>query len=367
LHRLLVIDDSPLMRKLLIGIFEAAGDFEVDSARNGHEALAKLATFKPDVVTLDIQMTGMNGLACLDRIMVERPCPVVMVSALTSAGAAETIEALALGAVDFIPKPVGAISLVMEELAPLLVEKVRMAATAKLPGTLRLADRIRLQTGGAAVTRSARRHLQKDPQPLRLSARTNQGETGLVLIGCSTGGPPALDEVIPNLPKDLRWPVIIAQHMPASFTVALAHRLDGISPLTVVEVSRPTVLEPGSVYLARGDADIVISRRGSHLVAMSAPASPAYRWHPSVDRLVESALQHVPAANLLGILMTGMGNDGATAMTALRESGGHTIAESQDTATIWGMPGDLVRRGGAEIVAPVDAIAACITDFLGRP
>lgn len=355
------------MRKLLIGIFGAVEDFVVDSARDGQEGLAKLPTFKPDVVTLDIQMAGMDGLACLDQIMIAWPCPVVMVSALASDGAAETLEALALGAVDFVPKPRGAISLVMDELAPMLIDKVRHAASARVQRTLRLTDRIRLHSAPGNKARSGRRTAGTTGSPFRLPSTTSATGAGLVLIGCSTGGPPALDEVIPNLPPDLAWPVIIAQHMPASFTAALANRLDGISSLTVREVSRPTRLEPGGVYLARGDADILISRRNDYLVALSAPESAAYRWHPSVDRLVQSAMQTLPPASLLGVLMTGMGNDGADTMTALRRAGGHTIAESQDTATIWGMPGDLVRQGGAEIVVPLDGIADCITAFLARP
>ena len=353
--KLLVVDDSPLMRRLLGDLFMAEGDFEVSFARNGAEALEALSTVQPDVITLDVQMPQMDGLECLDRIMLQRPTPVVMASAVTAAGAAEALKAIDLGAVDVIAKPAGAVSLRMDVFGPPLVEKVRAAAQARLPKTLRLRDRIRARIG---------RELGDEPvipskpvAPQRTRAATAEESERLVLVGASTGGPPALDALLAPLPAAFPWPIIIAQHMPATFTNALARRLDTLTALTVSEVTEPTLLQAGRVYVARGDADLLVSRRGGRLFAMNAPASPACRWHPSVDRLVNSALEHMSAAHIVGVLLTGMGNDGAAAMGGLRRAGGRTIAESEASAVVWGMPGELVRAGGASVVSDIEEIA----------
>lgn len=341
------------MRKLLTGIFKAAGDFEIAVARDGLEALEQVASFRPDVVTLDINMPKLDGLACLDRIMLEHPVPVVMVSALTEDGAEETLTALQMGAVDFVAKPDGAVSLHMDALAEGLIAKVRSAATVQLPRARRLAERVRLRRADAVSAPAAPRAIS--PQA---------GASGLVVIGTSTGGPPALDVILSNLPETLRWPIVIAQHMPAAFTGPLARRLDKLSPLAVSEVGGPTPLLAGGVYIARGGTDMIIATRGGQLVANAAPIKEDYLWHPSVDRLVRSACQHVPATQLFGVLLTGMGSDGAAAMAELRQAGGHTIAEARDTAVVWGMPGELVNRGGASEVLPLDDIPHRLAELL---
>lgn len=349
--KLLVVDDSPLMRRLLVDIFTEAGGFDVAVARSGAEALDLLDAVAPDVITLDIHMPGMDGLACLDRIMVARPCPVVMVSALTAEGADETLEALELGAVDFIAKPRGALSLEIDSVVPALVEKVRSAAGARISRTTRLRERVRARAVGAAEP--------KPSSPHRVApVATPLPPEGLVLVGCSTGGPPALDALLGNLPEDFPWPILVAQHMPASFTGPLARRLDKLCALAVQEVTASAVLAPGNVYIGRGDADLVITRRAGALAATAAPSSAEHFWHPSVDRLVTSAMKIVSPERLVGVLMTGMGNDGAGAMTELKALGGTTLAESADSAVIWGMPGALVAAGGATMVAPLDRLAA---------
>ncbi len=345
--RLLVIDDSPLMRRLVGAAFAGQPDFTLAFAADGAAALEQARHFLPDVITLDVNMPGLDGLACLDRLMLERPCPVVMLSALTEAGADATLAAMQLGAVDVIAKPAGAISLAMEEFGPLLVERVRAASRARVRRSLRLAERVRLQVGTVAA--------QPAPTPL-LAGRAPAD--AVVLVGCSTGGPPALDALLSALPAGFPWPVLVAQHMPASFTAALARRLDRLCALEVVEVTRPLVLRPGLVCIGRGDADLVLAPRPGGPVAMAVPADPAYRWHPSVDRLVESALRCLPAPRLLGVLMTGMGDDGAATMTRLLQAGGRTIAEAESSAVVWGMPGELVRAGGAGVVLPLGRIGA---------
>ncbi|MEJ1976022.1 MAG: chemotaxis-specific protein-glutamate methyltransferase CheB [Acetobacteraceae bacterium] len=344
--KLLVVDDSALMRKLLGEIFGAEPDVTVRFARNGLEALEQLHAYAPDVITLDVHMPQMDGLACLDRIMLERPCPVVMVSSLTAAGAEATLEALRLGAVDFFTKPDGAISLSIHEMAPRLVEKVRAAAGAQLRRSLRLKERVRHRMGRAAA-----------PVRFGTAAADPVAGEGLVLVGTSTGGPPALEALLTALPASFPWPILIAQHMPASFTGPLATRLDGLCALTVTEVRQPTLLQAGSAYIGRGDADIIVSRRAGGLVALAAPALADYPWHPSTDRLVRSAMDNLPASRLIGVLMTGMGSDGAAAMALLHRQGGRTIAEAEETAVVWGMPGELVKANGADWVLPLPSVA----------
>jgi len=356
LIRLLVVDDSALMRKLLGEIFGREADFELAFARNGLEALDLAQSFRPDVVTLDINMPQMDGLECLDRLMVERPCPIVMLSSQTAEGAEATLQALRLGAVDFLPKPAGAVSLGLHEMAPQLVAKVRAAAGARLPAALRLRERVRHRAGHPATSRRGRS--ARTPRPVAAD-----GE-GVVLVGTSTGGPSALEALLAPLPANFPWPIVVAQHMPATFTGALARRLDGLCALTVQEVVEPTLLRPGMVLIGRGGGDVIVSRRTAGLVALAAPAERHYPWHPSADRLVRSAMDHLPPERLVGVLMTGMGDDGAAAMTALRAEGGRTIAEAEETAVVWGMPGELVRAGGATVVAPLSAIAARLQEFL---
>jgi two-component system chemotaxis response regulator CheB len=350
--RVLVVDDSALVRKLFGRVLEREPDFEVQFARNGVEALERLHSFEPSVVTLDVHMPQMGGLECLDRIMIEKPSPVVMVSSLTADGADETLEALRLGAIDFVLKPEGAVSLRIDEFAPLLVEKIRAASTARMKNSTRLRERVRHRTRVRASAPAPAAHSGRARRTQRASG------AGLVLVGTSTGGPPALEALLAPLPENFPWPILVAQHMPATFTGQLAKRLDDLCALRVTEVLRPTILQPGCVYIGRGDADLIVAPRAAGLAAMSAPAEPTYPWHPSTDRLVRSALAYVAASQLIGVLMTGMGDDGAAAMLALREQGGQTIAEAEDTAIVWGMPGELVKAGGADWIEPRDEIAA---------
>ncbi len=358
--RLLIADNSALMRKLLEEIFSAEGDFDIRLARNGSEALDLVRSFDPQVVTLDVQMPDMDGLTCLGRIMIEAPRPVVMISALTAEGAEATLEAIELGAVDFVAKPTGTVSIEIDRLRPLLVAKVRGAASARIRSTLRLRERIRHQFEGASL-----RVRPERPPRRSTGSRNNAATPGLVLIGTSTGGPAALDTVLPELPLGFPWPILVAQHMPASFTGPFARRLDRECKLRVVEVDRPMPLRAGTVYIGRGDADLVVASRSTGVNAMCVPAQRDYPWHPSVERMVTSALEQFDATQLIGVLMTGMGNDGAEAMTRLRANGGRTIAEAESTAVVWGMPGELVKKGGAEFVQPLDDIAAAIIEAVG--
>lgn len=356
--KVLVVDDSALVRKLLGEIFAKEAEFSVEFARTGVEALAKIATFDPNVVTLDVHMPEMDGLECLDRIMLECPRPVVMVSSATAAGAETTFEAMRLGAVDVIAKPSGAMSLDIHEMAPRLIATVQSAAAARLPAALRLKDRVARRSGVTTAESAARK---KKAAPHAAGKVTLATGEGLVLVGVSTGGPPALEKLLTPLAGNFGWPIVIAQHMPRTFTGQLAKRLDRMCALKVSEVTKVTRLEAGHAYVAQGDVDIVISNRPEGLVAMPAPPNRDYLWRPSVDRLVRTAMTHVPSPQIFGVMLTGMGSDGSQAMTNLKAAGGRTIAQSEDDAVVWGMPGEMVKAGGADHVVPVEEMASLLS------
>ncbi len=360
--KVLVVDDSALMRKKIRAILEDAG-FEVVTARDGQDGLDRCREEDPDVVTLDINMPVMDGLTCLAHLMTEMPRPVVMVSSLTEKGAVATFEALELGAVDFIPKPDGTVSLHINRIAEELVEKVRAAARAK--GRIALRGRNRGAAGGseALAPRPARPAARKPAvRPARRERPVERQAgggipKGLVVIGVSTGGPSTLERILPELPADFPFPVIVAQHMPATFTSVFARRLDGICQLVVQEVRRAVPIETGNIYIGKGDADVVVARRGARRVVTSVPAHPQYLWHPSVERLVRSVLEHWRPERVIAVQLTGMGYDGAAAMKDLHDRGGKTIAESEESAVVYGMPRELVELGGADVVIPADKVA----------
>jgi two-component system chemotaxis response regulator CheB len=344
----LVVDDSALMRKALKRILVDAG-LTVCMARSGLDALEQVGRLQPDVVTLDINMPDMDGLTCLSHIMHTDPRPVVMVSSLTSSNALATLEALELGAVDFVEKPGGTVSLNIDDVAAELVCKVLSAASARVSRVIGLRERVAEQT---------RSHIRATVGYPRAST------VDLVVIGASTGGPPLLSRLLPALPAAFGAPVVIALHISARFTAALAARLDESCRLRVCEVGGSIPVEPGNVYLARGSADVLVARRSSSLTVKTVPSGDEHRWHPSVDRLVASAQRYVDPARLVCVLLTGMGDDGATEMAAVKAAGGRTIAESAETAVVWGMPGELADRGGATMVLPADAIPAQLTQWV---
>lgn len=370
--KVLIVDDSALMRRLIGGVLGDAG-FTIETARNGREGVERLTEWQPDVVTLDINMPEMDGLTALSLMMQARPTPVVMVSSLTAKGAQATFEALALGAVDFIAKPGGTISLSVEDIAKDLIDKVRSASKARMrgPGTVARRNIVEPSARGtspgtaAQPATSARSSLQSKPgTPVSSTSRSSYaGPTkvssvpGLVLIGVSTGGPRTLEEVLPQLPADFPWPIVVAQHMPANFTDAFAQRMARCCSLQVREAHSTFPLEPGNVYIGKGGHDVVIAERLGRLVVMPKPETPGHPWHPSVDVLVESALRFVDPRQLIGVQLTGMGFDGAKTMAQIKARGGRTIAESEETAVVFGMPAELIKQGGASVVLPCHHVA----------
>lgn len=346
--RVLVADDSAFMRKCLREMLAADPQIEVvDVARDGEEAVAKARELRPDVVTLDVNMPKMDGLTALQRILLEAPCAVVMISSLTQEGALTTIEALELGAVDFVAKPGGTVSLGIKQLQREIVSKVKAAARAKLRPARPC--RIAPPAGPVAARPAARRGFK------------------VVVIGVSTGGPRTLMDILPCLPGDLPAAVVLVQHMPESFTASFAERLDRACRLAVKEAAEGDELLPGRVLVARGGWHLKVGQGpNGRLVAILSRQPSDTLYLPSVDVTMRSVLEHVAARDVVGVLLTGMGSDGAEGMVEIRRRGGHTIAEAEETAVVWGMPREAYLRGGAEVLAPSYHIAQCIVEGVYR-
>ncbi len=355
--KLLIVDDSALMRRQLMVLFQAEGDFEVRQARNGDEAVRENREFQPDVVTLDINMPEMDGLTALSLIMAERPVAVVMVSSLTNEGALATFEALNLGAVDYVAKPGGTISLSIDKITAELVSKVRSAARAR--------PRNRVSPTGSLARRMQEERKRVSREPAALAAPRGTGD-GLLVMGASTGGPRALEIVLSGLSAHFPWPVLVAQHMPGAFTKAFAERLDQLCALKVVETGSALPVEQGKVYIGRGGADMVLANRAGRLTVLPTPENAKYLWHPSVELLGRSVLEHYDPTRVTAVLMTGMGYDGSDAFAEIRRRGGRTIAESEESAVVYGMPGELVGKGGASLVLAAERIAGQLSTWAGR-
>jgi two-component system chemotaxis response regulator CheB len=358
--KLLIVDDSALMRRQLSALFDGEADFQIRTARNGREAVEENRAFQPDVVTLDINMPEMDGLTALSMIMVERPVAVVMVSSLTEKGALATLEALNLGAVDFIAKPGGTISLSIDDIRASLISKVRSAARAKLKPLGSATPSAR----PARASTPGKPPIARQTSSVTTPARRKSGGAGVVVIGVSTGGPRTLECILPHLPAGFPWSVLVAQHMPASFTLPFAQRLNGICAMPVVEASRALTLEPGTIYIAKGGADMQVVMRAGKPTVIPTPENAEFLWHPSVELLGRTALEHFDATHVLGVMLTGMGNDGSDAFARIKKEGGRTIAESEDSAIVFGMPAELIKLGGATVTLSAEKIARQINSWI---
>lgn len=353
--RVLVVDDSALMRKVISDILSKEPDIEViGSARNGKEALEKISLLNPDVITLDVEMPIMDGITALKSIMKENPRPVIMLSSLTQEGAQLTLRALQEGAIDFVPKPSGTISLDINKVAAEIVQKVRVASQAVLKRPI------------------SGREFRPSPvyktDALSKMSRPMGGLDGLVLIGTSTGGPKALHEVIPRLPGDLRAAVLLVQHMPPGFTKSLAERLDQVSPLKVKEAEDGEEVLSGTVYIAPGDYHMLFACRkeeGKNRMFVELSKSEAVNGHrPAVDPMFMSAVECFASHHMVGVIMTGMGSDGARGLALVKERGGRTIAEDQSTCVVFGMPKSAIATGKVDKVVPLPRIADEIVSML---
>jgi len=344
--RVLIVDDSAFMRNALTKMLSSDPEITVvGTAWNGLDAIEKVAELKPDLVTMDVEMPRMDGIEALRRIMATNPVPVIMVSSLTTEGAQSTLDALDLGAVDFVPKNLADLSVNIVKVREILLDKVKQIG-GRVPG--------RRRTSRPAYATAA-------PAPVRSSYRTER-RIGIVAIATSTGGPKALQEVIPKLPKDLSVPVIVVQHMPPAFTGPFAQRLNEISGLTVKEAEEGEPLRPGLVLVApgRGHLSVRRSRLGECVVAVS-ENRPDLIYRPSADVMMASVAETYPG-RALGVILTGMGNDGEKGMRAIKSSGGRTLAQDEATCVVYGMSRAVVEAGLADKVVPIEEVSGEIVN-----
>lgn len=333
MKKVLIADDSALVRKQLTEIISELG-YEIDTARNGAEAVQKATQMQYDVITMDINMPVLDGLSAVEQIMAQQPTPILMISSLTTESAGITMEALELGAVDYIAKP-GTMNVGKDENRDDIIQKVR--SLSRIPPR-------RLKT-------AVRRPVQRErPPSVREQARaTGSGieVSKILLIGASTGGPGLIEQICTALPAGYPYAVCIVQHMPEQFTAAFATRLDRVSTLPVIEGSHNMELSAGCIYLARGGAHTHFSRKVSGKYVIREESNKNGRFfQPSVDEMFLSALKTFSPDQITAVLLTGIGDDGADGMVAIKKAGGFTIGESEETATVYGMPKEAYERGG---------------------
>ena len=354
--RVLVTDDSAFMRQVVTRTLESDARFEVvGAAGSGAEAIEQCRKLRPDVVTMDFNMPGMNGAEATRAILAERAVPVVMLSAHTQQGAKETLQALAAGAVDFVTKPSGEVSATLGEAKAELIEKLIAASGANLalltpaaPSAPRIVEKATLAEPEARSSpRSSRRMLVA-------------GQHRLVVVASSTGGPQALLRIVPQLRLGGRASLIVVQHMPDGFTGALAEQLTEAAGFAVHEAQAGDLAAPGSAWVAPGGMHLLLDRTG-HAQLRADP--PVHGVRPAADPTLVSAAQSF-GARTIGVVLTGMGRDGAKGLAAVKASGGTTLAQDKATSLVYGMPKAAVELGVVDTVSPLDRIAAVINRWL---
>ncbi len=340
--RVLIVDDSAFMRNTLSSMIVSDPEIEVVGfARDGIEAVEKVVSLKPDLVTLDVEMPRMDGIEALKQIMDKNPLPVLMVSSLTTEGANLTLDALDIGAVDYIPKNLSDLSINIVKIKEILIEKIK-------------------NIGSKGLSQGFNNKLSG---PLKMPEKTNyiaQRKINVVAIGSSTGGPRALQKILTCLPEDFPVPIIIAQHMPPAFTGPFAERLNQLSALKVKEAEEGDLVKKGTIYIAPGRGHMSIERKKiTESVLRISEERGEYIYRPSVDVLMLSAVESF-SGHVLGVILTGLGNDGSKGMKEIKNKGGRTIAESEQTCVVYGMPKSVVESGAADQILPIDEIAGYI-------
>lgn len=336
--KVLIVDDSALVRGVLSEILSAdPGIRVVGTASDPLIAREKIKQLNPDVLTLDVEMPRMDGLTFLENLMRLRPMPVLMVSSLTAQGAEITLQALELGAVDFVTKPALDVKNGLEAYADMLREKLKIVAHARPRNGV---ERIRQP--------SAR------PRALRTTEK-------VIAIGASTGGTEAIKDVLVSMPPDAPA-IVITQHIPAMFSAPFAARMDRCSAMSVCEAADGQQIVPGHVYIAPGSHHLLVERSGARYICRLSDAPPENRHRPSVDTMFRSVVDHV-GTNAVAALLTGMGEDGARGLLALREVGAHTVVQDEASSVVWGMPGAAARMNAAERVLPLGRIAAQLLEW----
>ncbi|MGD0281739.1 MAG: chemotaxis response regulator protein-glutamate methylesterase [Dissulfurispiraceae bacterium] len=343
--KILIVDDSAFMRNALSTMLSSDPEIKiVGTARDGIEAIEKIESLKPDIVTMDVEMPRMDGIAALKHIMSTNPLPVVMVSSITTEGAKVTLDALDLGAVDFIPKNLSELSINIVKIKEILIDRIKQIARKGI------------------VTKRVRPCLKPAPRvtevPTHMPLRTTgDRRIGIVSVGTSTGGPKALQEIIPRLPKDFPTPIVIAQHMPPNFTGPFAERLNQLSQIEVREAVEGEPLKPGVALIAPGRGHMRVKRvRGIETIISISENREEFIYRPSVDALMASVAEYFPG-RALGVILTGMGNDGLKGMLSMKKTGGRIFAQDEESCVVYGMPKAVVDAGIADKVLSLDEMA----------
>ncbi|HXE90289.1 MAG TPA: chemotaxis response regulator protein-glutamate methylesterase [Terriglobales bacterium] len=354
--RVLVVDDSAFMRKVLTSLINADPQLMVvGEARDGRDAVSQAESLKPDVITMDINMPHMDGLQATELIMGSNPRPIVIVSSESREGAEPTLKALELGAIDFVAKPSGGVDLDMTVVREELCRKLRLAAKVRV---VRTATRSRL---GQEIATSAPR-TEPAPKPpvstgrFASAASAANGRFPLVVVACSTGGPATLMKLFPAFPKDFPGAVLVAQHMPGNFTAQFSQQLAETCAIRVKEAEPGEIVKPGTIYICPGTHHMRISATG-RIQLDDGPRISGYR--PCADVTLETAAAHAGPLTV-GVVMTGMGNDGSRGILAVKQAGGHVIAQDEASSVIFGMPAEAIKTGAVDQVAPLDDIYAAI-------
>ncbi|MCH8157685.1 MAG: chemotaxis response regulator protein-glutamate methylesterase [Nitrospinae bacterium] len=348
--RVLVVDDAVVVRKIVTDVLSSDPELEVAGiAANGSIALQKIPQVNPDIITLDIEMPVMDGLTALTEIRKIYPMlPVIMFSTLTERGGAKTLEALALGATDYVTKPanVGSVSVAMQRIRDELIPKIKLFCGQKTG--------VKPPPKSLPEQRTAPRpSAKKTKKPFYVPTIAHRID--IVTIGVSTGGPNALAELMPEFPENFPVPIVIVQHMPPFFTKLLADRLSAKSKITVIEGSPGTKLEPGKAWIAPGDYHMALARQGNDIIIQTNQNPPENSCRPAVDVLFRSVTQ-VYGGRTLGVVLTGMGQDGLIGCETIKDAGGQVVVQDEPTSVVWGMPGFVARAGLTDTILPLKEI-----------
>ncbi len=358
--KVLIVDDSALVRKLLTEMLGSDREIQVvGTASDPYAAREKIKALNPDVITLDVEMPRMDGVTFLENLMRLRPMPVVMVSSLTQTGADVTLRALELGAIDFVAKPKIDIAGSLADYADELIAKVKAAAVARVqasPSTQRAQPRT------IDPRRSADAVIPMGSRPGSVLRTTDR----IVAIGASTGGTEAIREVLETLPPDAPA-IVISQHIPAAFSAPFADRMNRISQMSVCQAQDGQYILPGHVYIAPGDHHLLVVRDGARYVCRLSDGPQVNRHRPSVDVMFRSVAQNV-GPNALGVILTGMGDDGARGLKEMLDAGAATIAQDEASSVVWGMPGAAYKMGAVQLLLPLHRISAEVLRLMtGNP
>jgi len=354
--RILVVDDSAFMRKLISDILKSDPLIEVvGTARNGLDAIEKVKTLRPHVITLDIEMPIMDGIQALQKIMKEYPTPVIMLSSATKLGAENTLLAMQYGAVDFITKPSGSISLDLEKVKDDLIQKVKQARKVNL-------EKLRYLSESKQILSTERVTIANVEK--RQSTNWAKNKNKLICIGISTGGPRALQTLLTGFPKDLEAPIIIVQHMPAGFTKSLANRLNTISKIHVKEAEDGEIIRKGTAYIAPGDFHLHVKQLGANIVISLNQAPPLNGHRPSVDTMFHS-ISKLSNYDKIAVIMTGMGSDGSQGLIELKNNGNvKAIAESKNSCIVFGMPKAAIATNLVDEIEDLEKLSQTIMKYL---